>query len=87
MPPSTPRVSPGCGKRRGQLAIASHARSASRFSRCAAPALGIHPVTETLSFFSSAMTIRLSMVVHKTEKHACRAFPDPQGDGLASGAK
>ena len=33
------------------------------------------------------MAIRLSMVVYKTEKHACRAFRDPQGDGLATGPK
>jgi hypothetical protein len=26
-------------------------------------------------------------VVYKAEKDACRAFPDPQGDGLQSGAK
>ena len=26
-------------------------------------------------------------VVYKAERHACRAFPDPQGDGLASGPK
>ncbi len=26
-------------------------------------------------------------VVYKAEKDACRAFPDPQGDGLASGPK
>ena len=24
-------------------------------------------------------------VVYKAEKQACRAFPDPQGDGFASG--
>ena len=26
-------------------------------------------------------------VVYKAEKQACRAFPDPRGDGLESGAK
>ena len=26
-------------------------------------------------------------MVYKAEKDACRAFPDPQGDGLASGPK
>ena len=26
-------------------------------------------------------------VVYKAEKDACRAFPDPQGDGLQSGTK
>ncbi len=26
-------------------------------------------------------------MVYKAEKDACRAFPDPQGDGLAAGPK
>ena len=30
---------------------------------------------------------KTGQVVYKAEKDACRAFPDPQGDGLASGPK
>ncbi len=30
---------------------------------------------------------KTGQIVYKAEKNACWAFPDPQGDGLASGPK
>ena len=40
--------------------------------------------------FSLSRLVKVSQtgqVIYKAEKDACRAFPEPQGDGLASGPK
>jgi hypothetical protein len=69
--------------------------ASARTSRCYLPAgdrAGIERLVQYMTRcpFSLSRLVKVTatgQVIYKAEKDACRAFPDPQGDGLASGPK